>query len=172
MELIGWAEKEPDITFYVTAVGFETTLPIYALMLQKIMEKGLRNIRFLTAVKALMPALCWICENDPAINGFIGPGHVSTIIGESAYEPFCRKYGIPLTIAGFGFEHIIAAIYDLITQCRRGTSEVHNLYPNAVSKDGNTNAAALISGLLCKEAFFLARARKNRGFRLFSLAFL
>ncbi|MCX7615691.1 MAG: hydrogenase formation protein HypD, partial [Clostridiales bacterium] len=131
---------------------FETTLPIYALMLEEIQKKKLRNIQFLFSIKALMPALFWICENEPGIHGFIGPGHVSTILGEKVYEPLCRKYGIPLTIAGFGYEHIVAAVYDLTRQCRNGTCEVHNLYANAVSKEGNKNAAELISKYFIKKS--------------------
>lgn len=145
MDILSWAAQEPNKTFIVTAVGFETTLPVYAVLLDRILEKKIRNIRFFTMVKALMPALYWICENNPAINGFIGPGHVSAIIGTKIYEPLCQKYHIPLAVGGFGFEHIIAAIYDLIHQNKNGTNEVHNFYPNAVLREGNSNARSLIS---------------------------
>lgn len=151
MEVLDWAKKEPDETFYVTAVGFETTLPIYALLLERILENGLPNIKMLISVKALMPALYWICDNNPNISGFIGPGHVSTIIGWGVYEPLCKKYGIPFAVGGFGYEHIIAAIYDLIQQNRFATCDVHNLYPNAVSREGNQNALSLISKYFTKK---------------------
>lgn len=151
MDVLDWAKREPGRTFYITAVGFETTLPIYALLLDKIIENGIENIRLLTAIKALMPALYWICDNNPDINGFIGPGHVSTIIGCGAYEPLCQKYGIPLAVGGFGYEHVIAAIYDLIEQNKRGACHVHNLYPNAVTREGNTAALSLISKYFTKK---------------------
>ncbi len=151
MDVIGWAENAPGMTFYIAAVGFETTLPIYALLLKEITVRKLRNIRFLTAMKALLPALYWICEKEPRMSGFIGPGHVSTIIGTAAYEPLRRKYGVPLAVAGFGFEHILAAIYDLMTQCRLGTHAVKNLYPNAVSHEGNAQANALIAEYFIKK---------------------
>ncbi|MDP4151871.1 MAG: hydrogenase formation protein HypD [Bacillota bacterium] len=145
MDVIYWAESNPEKTYIVAAVGFETTLPIYALMLDQIVEKNLMNVKFLTSIKALMPALYWICDNSQKINGFIGPGHVSTIIGADVYKPLCEKYHIPLAVSGFSFEHIVAAIYDLIMQSNNKTNEVHNLYTNAVSKNGNTDAKQKIS---------------------------
>lgn len=157
LDIIDRAERQPDALFYLTGLGFETTLPLYALLLERILQRGIENIRLLTCVKALMPALYWICENNPQIDGFIGPGHVSAILGSDAYTPLCRAYGIPLTVAGFGFEHIVTAIYDLVRQIGTNTAEVHNLYPGAVSKKGNEQALALI------EKYFVRRPSVWRG---------
>ncbi len=151
MDVLRWAQDEPDRMFYVAAVGFETTLPIYALLLHDIEEKKIANIRFLFSIKALLPALDWIFANDRSIGGLIGPGHVSAIIGSAAYEPFCRRCRVPLAIAGFSLEHLAAALYDLISQSRRQTFAVHNLYPNVVSRDGNVRAGELISGYFEKK---------------------
>jgi hydrogenase expression/formation protein HypD len=144
MEALNYARQEPDRLLYVTAVGFETTLPVYALLIRRLMEENIKNVRLLISVKALMPALAWICENNPDIQGFIGPGHVSAVLGFLGYVPLCRKYAIPMAVAGFGYEHIIAAIYDLMMQLSRGTCEVHNLYPSTVTKEGNQEALRLI----------------------------
>jgi hydrogenase expression/formation protein HypD len=144
MEALSWAQKEPERMFYVAAVGFETTLPLYALLMERMMEENIRNIRLFTSIKALMPALYWICDNNPQIDGFLGPGHASTILGYGGYEPLCEKYHIPMTVGGFGFEHIVAAIYDLINQVKAGSCAVHNLYPSAVTREGNTAALALM----------------------------
>jgi hydrogenase expression/formation protein HypD len=144
MEALEYAKREPDRLLYVTAVGFETTLPVYALLIRRLTEENIKNVRLLTAVKALMPALTWICENNPDIQGFIGPGHASAVLGWGGYGPLCRKYAIPMAVAGFGYEHIVAAIYDLMTQLTRGTCEVHNLYPRVVTKEGNQEALRLI----------------------------
>ena len=144
MDVLNWAAQSPERLFYVTAVGFETTLPIYALLIQRIRENNVRNIRLFTSIKAIVPALYWICGNNPHIDGFIGPGHVSAIIGSDVYEPLCEKYGIPLAVGGFGFEHIVMAIYDLLQQSKKDTCHVHNLYPNAVTDEGNISALSLI----------------------------
>ncbi len=157
LDILESAAKQPATTFYLTALGFETTLPLYALLIERMLACAVHNIRLLTSVKALMPALNWICENNPTIDGFIGPGHVSTILGSGVYEPFCVKYSIPLTVAGFSFEHIVAAIYDLIGQISANTTEAHNLYPSAVSKTGNTQAQTLI------EKYFIKRPSVWRG---------
>lgn len=154
MDVLKWAQQAPDRLFCVTAVGFETTLPVYALLVKQAAQAEIHNIRLLTCIKALMPALYWICENNPRINGFIGPGHVSAIVGSSIYEPLCSRFKLPLAIGGFGFEHIVAALYDLVRQCSRGTCEVHNLYPNAVSAEGNTAARSLIAECFVKNTSF------------------
>jgi hydrogenase expression/formation protein HypD len=140
MEVLGFAEKEPGSTFTMTAVGFETTLPIYALMLEELLRRKIRNVRLLTAVKAIVPALRWICAHDHDIDGFIGPGHVSAIIGTDAYGTVAGDHNIPIAVAGFEYEHLVAAVYDLIGQCRDGTARVRNLYPNVVTASGNREA--------------------------------
>ena len=152
MEALEYAKRESGRLFYVTAVGFETTLPVYALLVRRLKENNIQNVRLLTAVKALMPALTWICENNPDIHGFLGPGHVSAILGWGGYEQVCSKFAIPMVVAGFGYEHIVAAIYDLMVQLMRGTSEVHNLYPSAVTREGNQEALQLIDTFFEKKA--------------------
>ena len=145
MTALEWAKQEPDRQFVLTAVGFETTLPVYALLLQRLKEDNVRNLRLLVCVKALMPALYWICENNPDIDGFIGPGHASAILGSEAYVDLCKTYRIPLAVGGFSYEHILAAIYNLLEQHKSGTSDVRNLYPGTVAANGNPSALALIN---------------------------
>ncbi|SHI17717.1 hydrogenase expression/formation protein HypD [Sporobacter termitidis DSM 10068] len=150
MEVLDLAEKAPDLTFYMTAVGFETTLPIYALMLEEMCRRNIKNVRFLTAVKAILPALRWICAGGHAIDGFIGPGHVSAIIGADAYREISGDFGVPVAVAGFEYEHLAAALWDLVNQCRAGSAAVHNLYPNVVTPSGNTAALTLIDKYFVK----------------------
>lgn len=138
------AVREPDRQFIVTAVGFETTLPSYALLVRQLAERGIQNVKLLTSLKALIPALDWLCRHNPDVQGFIGPGHVSAIIGADAYEPVCARYRLPLTVAGFTYEHLVAAIADLIRQISRGEHRARNLYPSAVTREGNAEAQALI----------------------------
>ena len=144
LDVLRWAEAEPHRTFVVAAVGFETTLPVYALLLERLRERGLRNVRLLTSLKAILPALTWICESQPEIDGFLGPGHVSTILGSEAYAPLCAKYRKPLAVGGFTYPLILAALCDLVSQLERGTCAAHNLYPQAVEARGNERALALI----------------------------
>ena len=151
MAALDWAKTEPDKRFILTAVGFETTLPIYALLVKRLQEERVSNLKLFLCAKALLPALDWICANNPDIGGFIGPGHVSAIIGSGVYRSLVARTGIPLAVAGFTYEHIVAALYDLLEQKKRGTAYVHNLYPSAVAEGGNAEALALIDTYFSRE---------------------
>ena len=148
-EIIEKATANPNITYVIAAVGFETTAPIYALVIEEAMEKGIKNIKLVTSIKTVIPALEWICENEEGIDGFICPGHVSVIIGSEAYAELAKKYKRPFSVAGFEPEHILVVIYDLVRQIEEARIEdkiimVHNLYKNAVKTEGNQKAVGVL----------------------------
>lgn len=146
LKVIEKAKENPDIVYIIAGVGFETTIPAYALTIEEAARQGIKNIRLLTALKLIMPALNWICENEDGIDGFICPGHVSVIIGSNAYELTAQRYEKPFVVAGFEPEHILAAIYDIVrlrTKKHKGFY-VHNLYKNAVRTEGNQKAQEII----------------------------
>lgn len=132
------ASENPETTYVFAAVGFETTAPIYALMIEQALREGIKNIRLLTSIKTMPGAIEWICEKNSGIGGFIAPGHVSVITGSDAFVPIAQKYSVPFAIAGFDGEAILAAIYALIQL--KGQGRVVNLYPSVVIKEGNQNA--------------------------------
>ena len=138
------AEKNKDMNYIFAAVGFETTTPIYALMLEEIRKKGIENLKLMTSVKTILPALSFICENEKNIDGFLGPGHVSVITGSSTYLELAKKYKKPFVIAGFEGEHILAAVYEILSQIRHQRFEVKNMYTSAVTEKGNQKARSLI----------------------------
>jgi len=164
-EVIDKATTNPNITYVIAAVGFETTAPVYALVIEEAIGKKIKNIKLLTSLKTVIPALEWICENEEGIDGFICPGHVSVIIGSEAYAELAKKYKKPFSVAGFEPEHILAAIYDLVRQIEAAGSEnkhekentvnrfgtedkistVHNLYKNAVKTEGNQKAIGVLN---------------------------
>ncbi len=143
LDIIDAAKAAPEKTFVAAAVGFETTAPTYALMLREAIESGIKNIRLVTALKTVIPALRWICENQPDIDGFICPGHVSTIIGSRPYEELAEKYRKPFVVAGFEGEHLLAVIYDILRQIEKGVYRVDNLYTSGVRTEGNPKAKAV-----------------------------
>ena len=161
IEVVEKAKQNPQTVYVIAGVGFETTVPAYALTMEEADRQGVKNIRLLTALKTVMPALNWICENEDAIDGFLCPGHVSVIIGSSAYEQLVKDYGKPCAVAGFEPEHILAGIYDIIRQLEskrkrdvagynpedqpRKPAAVHNLYKNAVKTEGNVKAQEIIA---------------------------
>jgi hydrogenase expression/formation protein HypD len=147
MEVVEKAKQNPHITYVIAGVGFETTVPAYALTIEEAVRLGVKNIRLLTALKTVMPALEWICENEDGIDGFLCPGHVSVIIGSSAYVQLAEQYAKPFVVAGFEPEHILAGIYDIVKQLESGKKTetgVHNLYRNAVKTEGNKKAQEII----------------------------
>lgn len=147
IEIVERAKQNPDTTYVIAGVGFETTVPAYALTIEEAERQGVKNIRLLTALKTVMPALQWICENEGGIDGFLCPGHVSVIIGSSAYEELAVRYKKPFVVAGFEPEHILAGIYDIVKQLaaeKKTEKPVHNLYKNVVRTEGNRKAQDII----------------------------
>lgn len=147
IEIVDRAEKNPNTTYIIAGVGFETTAPAFALTIEEAKARNISNIKILTALRMVMPALEWICQNEEAIDGFICPGHVSVIIGSDIYGLLASKYRKPFVVAGFEGEHILAAIYDIIKQLEIKDIEspqVHNLYTNAVKPAGNKKAMEVI----------------------------
>ncbi len=145
MDAIAKAKKNPHLTYVIAAVGFETTAPAYALTLEEAVAAGIKNIKFLTALKRVMPALDWICQHEDGIDGFLCPGHVSVIIGSAIYEDLAKTYHKPCTVAGFEPEHVLAAIYDLVRRIEGDLGgSVQNLYSNAVKAKGNEKALAIL----------------------------
>lgn len=140
LEALEKAKANPEITYVVAAVGFETTAPTYALLIKEAARQNVSNIRLVTALKTAIPALHWICENQNDIDGFICPGHVSVITGTHVYDELAAKYGKPFVVSGFEAEHILAAIYRIVRQIEAGEGRVENMYPNAVKEDGNPKA--------------------------------
>lgn len=143
-EIIEKAKAKKETIYVIAAVGFETTVPTYALLLESAISQGIKNIKILTALKTVIPALDWVCGTDQGIDGFISPGHVSVIIGSDAYNDLAKKYNRPFVIAGFDAEHILTVIYDIVKQIEDNQSYVHNLYKNVVKTEGNIKAKELI----------------------------
>lgn len=138
MDTLKLAADEPDKIFVFAAVGFETTAPVYALLLERAIRSDIRNVRLLTSLKTMPPVIDWVCANQGGIDGFLAPGHVSVITGIEIFRPLARRYSIPFAVSGFEPEQILLSIYALVK--RRGKGEVMNLYPGAV-KDGGNEAA-------------------------------
>jgi hydrogenase expression/formation protein HypD len=138
-EAISLAEENPHIRYIFAAVGFETTIPLYALLLETIEKEGITNIKLATSLKIMIPALSYICAQEE-IDAFLCPGHVSVIIGANAFESLCNAWHKPFVIAGFEPEHIIGAVAVMVSQLSANRPSVVNLYKNAVQEAGNLNA--------------------------------
>lgn len=142
-EILELAEKEKETVFIFAAVGFETTTPIYAVLIDKIVQSNIKNIKFLTALKTMPRAIKSLCESGSKIDGFIAPGNVSVITGADEFIPLAEKYGIPFAVCGFKGQELLAGIYALTKL--KGQGKVVNLYKYAVTDKGNLQAKELVS---------------------------
>lgn len=135
------AEKEKEFVFF--AVGFETTAPSTAV---EVLNRPPRNLSFLVSHRLIPPAMeLLLGVGDLQIDGFIAPGHVSTIIGLKPYEVFPSAYGMPVVVAGFEPLDVLFAISMLLNQLRRKEAKLDNEYVRAVSAEGNVKAQELIN---------------------------
>ncbi|MGQ0596358.1 hydrogenase formation protein HypD [Aquabacterium sp.] len=139
------ARTLPDREVVFLAIGFETTTPPTAVAIQTAQREGLRNFSVLCN-HVLTPAAMHAILDQPepvALDGLVGPAHVSTIIGSRPYEVFATNYRLPVVIAGFEPLDVMQAILMLIRQVNEGRAEVENEFTRAVNREGNARAIAL-----------------------------
>jgi hydrogenase expression/formation protein HypD len=141
------AEAEPGRTVIFFAIGFETTTPPTAMAIMAAENKGLKNFlvfcNHVLTPAAIRAILASEGADGVALDGFVGPAHVSTVIGTRAYEAFAQDYAKPVVIAGFEPLDVMQAILMLVTQVNEGRHEVENQYIRAVTRDGNVKAQEL-----------------------------
>lgn len=137
-EIISMAKSNPDTTYIFAAVGFETTTPVYALLVEQIVKENIKNIKLLTALKTMPAVIDALWDEGTKIDGFIAPGNVSVITGSEIFEPIAKKTSLPFVVAGFEGEELLQAIYAIIKLKDKGV--VKNIYSQAVTPEGNTNA--------------------------------
>ncbi|HEX9065020.1 MAG TPA: hydrogenase formation protein HypD, partial [Streptosporangiaceae bacterium] len=119
------ARKNPDKRVVFMAIGFETTAPSTAMTMLRAQAEGLTNFSVFCNHVTIIPAIKAILDSpDLRLDGFIGPGHVSTVIGCRPYEFIARDYGKPVVVAGFEPLDILQSIYMLMQQLAGGRSEV------------------------------------------------
>jgi len=144
LDILDIATKNPSKEVIFLSVGFETTTPTVAAIIKQVVKEGLDNISFLTANKLVPPALEALLNGKTKLDGFLLPGHVSTIIGGKAYLPIINKYKIPSSIAGFEPVDIMGAILELTKQAISGEAYLSIEYSRAVTMDGNTKAQRIM----------------------------
>ncbi|MGY4706645.1 hydrogenase formation protein HypD [Candidatus Bipolaricaulota sp. J31] len=135
------AKENPDKEVVFFAVGFETTAPGTAAVL---LEAPPDNFSVLCSHKLIPPALEALLQENTAVDGFLAPGHVSTIIGSNAYRELAGKYRVPVVVGGFEPLDVLYAIALILKQIAEGRAEVENAYPRAVRPEGNTRARELM----------------------------
>ena len=145
LDAVALAEAEPALQVVFLGVGFETTAPTVASAIRVAAEKGLANFTVLSLHKTV-PLALEALVNDPqvAIDGFLLPGHVSTIIGPEPYGLIAEKYGVPGVIAGFEPIDVLQGVLMLARQIADGRAEIEIAYARGVQPGGNPTARAII----------------------------
>ena len=142
-DAVQMAKNEPHRDFVFFAVGFETTSPSTAV---EVAANPPRNISFLVSHRTIPPAMRLLVElKDLSLNGFIAPGHVSTIIGLRSYEVFPKQYAMPVVVAGFEPLDLMFGIYMIARQLHDGKPKLENEYVRAVNWEGNVKAQRLMN---------------------------
>jgi hydrogenase expression/formation protein HypD len=139
------AADNPDRQVVFFAVGFETTAPSTALTVLAARERGISNFSVFCNHVTIVPPVKAILESpDLRLDGFLGPGHVSTVVGQRPYRFVPDVYAKPLVTAGFEPLDILQAIAMLLAQIREGRCQVENQYSRVVRDEGNPRALEVI----------------------------
>jgi len=149
------ARANPDRHVMFFAIGFETTAPSTALTLMRAKAEGIGNFSVFCNHVTIIPAIRAILDSpDMRLDGFIGPGHVSTVIGCRPYEWIARDEQKPIVVSGFEPLDLLQAIVMLLRQMKDGRAEVENQYRRVVPWEGNRAALAAMAEVFELRPYF------------------
>ena len=149
------AQNEPRKHVCFFAIGFETTAPSTALTILRAKAMGIRNFSVFCNHVTILPAIRAILDSpDMRLDGFIGPGHVSTITGCRPYEFIAQNYRKPVVISGFEPLDLLEGILMVLRQLRAGESKVENQYRRIVPWDGNGAALRAMADVFELRPYF------------------
>ena len=155
MDALKIARDNPGREVVFFAIGFETTTPPTAIAIKQAAAEGLTNFSVFcnhvltpAAIGHLLDSPDFAPGGKARIDGFLGPSHVSTVIGSKPYEAAAAKYKKPVVIAGFEPLDVMQSVLMLIRQINEGRAEVENEYARVVTRDGNLKAQGLVDEVL------------------------
>jgi hydrogenase expression/formation protein HypD len=140
------ARENPGREVVFFAVGFETTAPSTALTLMRAKAEGIANFTCFCNHVTIVPPLRALLESpDLRLDGFIGPGHVSTVVGARPFDFIPADYGKPIVISGFEPLDLLQSVYMILRQLQEGRCEVENQYARVVPAEGNPAALRVLA---------------------------
>ena len=155
LDALTLARKNPDREVVFFAVGFETTAPSTAATLLRARTEGFTNFSVFCNHVTIIPAIKAILDSPGMdLNGFIGPGHVSTIIGTAPFEFIPRDYNLPIAVSGFEPSDILQSVVMILRQLRDGPVRVENQYARVVRDGGNRRAMEILAETMMLRPFF------------------
>jgi hydrogenase expression/formation protein HypD len=139
------ARSTPDREVVFFAIGFETTAPSTALTLKRAKAEGIANFSVMCSHVTIVPPLKALLESpDLRLDGFVGPGHVATVVGARPFEFIPADYGKPVVISGFEPLDVLQSIHMILRQLAEGRCEVENQYKRVVPHEGNPRALEVL----------------------------
>lgn len=156
------AKNNPQKKVVFFAIGFETTTPMTAALVEKALQENITNLFFHINHVLVPPPLCAILDSkNSRINALIAPSHVSVISGAKIYKDIVEKYSIPAVVSGFEPVDMMESVYRLVKQKVEGRSELEIQYKRVVSMSGNLKAQALVEKYFTKRKSFEWRGLGN-----------
>ena len=145
LDAVNLAARLPNKQVVFFAIGFETTAPPNAMAVWLAHKRGLKNFSVLVSHVMVPPSITAILQAPGnRVQGFLGPGHVCTVMGYEEYEPIARHYSVPIVITGFEPIDMLEGILMTVRQLEAGTARVANQYTRAVRRAGNESSRKLI----------------------------
>jgi hydrogenase expression/formation protein HypD len=139
------ARANPNKKVVFFAIGFETTAPANALSVWQAHEQGIKNYSALVSHVLVPPSIASILQSPSnRVQGFLGPGHVCTVMGYQEYEPLCARFHVPIVITGFEPLDLLEGTLLALRQLEAGEARVENQYARIVTRDGNRTAQNLV----------------------------
>jgi len=145
LEAIEIARQNTGKLLIFLGIGFETTTPSSAIAIREVQKSGMNNFFLFSAHKLMPPAMAALIDEGIRIDGYIGPGHVTTIAGANMYRELAEKYRLAIVVSGFEPVDIMQSIYMLVRQIESGEPKVEVQYRRAVTASGNLAAKRIVS---------------------------
>jgi hydrogenase expression/formation protein HypD len=148
LDAVNLAAAHPDRKVVFFAIGFETTAPPNAMAVWLAHRRRLKNFSVLVSHVLVPPSMTSILQSPGnRVQGFLGPGHVCTVMGCGEYEPIAKRYRVPIVITGFEPVDMLEGVLMTVRQLEAGTAAVENQYSRAVRYDGNLDSKKLIEDI-------------------------
>jgi hydrogenase expression/formation protein HypD len=149
LDALKLARDNPDRQVVFFAIGFETTAPSTAVTLLRARAEGITNFSLFANHVTIIPAIRAILDSpDLRLDGFIGPGHVATVIGTRPFRFITRDFQRPVVVSGFEPVDVLQGVHQVMLQLRDGRCEVENQYSRVVREQGNPAALKAIANTM------------------------
>lgn len=153
-DVLAIAAENPSKRVVFFAIGFETTTPMSAAVIERAVKSGVRNLLFHINHILVPPPIEALMSAGAKIDAFLGPSHVSVITGSDVFKPIAERYKTPIVVSGFEPTDVLQSVLMIVRQFNEGKRVVQNQYSRAVTAHGNQKAQEMIDRYLCVRDHF------------------